>query len=73
MQTAFQAGDRVRLASEMINDPCPIPVGSTGTVQLANPLGGALGNSVQYIIAWDPPNAQRKLMPICPPDQLEPA
>jgi len=32
-----KAGDRVRMTGIMTNDPAPLPVGLTGTVQEAHP------------------------------------
>jgi hypothetical protein len=64
----WENGDRVRLAEPMRDDPCPIPVGATGTVRGAYAIADV---GTQYWIDWDPPHEKRTLMPVCPPDVLE--
>lgn len=65
--SALEVGQRIKLVSAMIDDPCPVPAGATGTIQSVY-VGG---DWVQYHIAWDPPNQTRTLMAICPPDVLK--
>ena len=67
-------GDRIELLS-MVDDPCPIPAGATGTVdavfpQPAQPHAGR-GPWVQYSVKWDAPHERRTLMVISPPDQFK--
>ena len=59
----FQRGDRVRLVS-MIDDPDPIPAGTTGTVAGVYPQRGWL----QLDVDWD---SGRSLMLSIPPDVVE--
>ena len=63
MATNFKAGQRVRLVS-MINDPDPIPAGTTGTVVKIYPQRGWC----QINIDWD---NDRTLMLSIPPDEIE--
>jgi hypothetical protein len=58
----FQQGDRIVLDS-MMDDPDPIPRGTTGTVEWCIELGDA---SWQVIVKW---NIPRSLTLIIPPDR----
>lgn len=48
--TRPKAGDRVRMTGLMPDDPCPIEVGTTGTV---TGVGGRIGGRVQIFVDWD--------------------
>lgn len=60
-------GKRIRLL-EMPDDPAPLPVGATGTVEyVANPSTDA----EQVRVDWDPPHQHRTLMLIPGIDRWE--
>lgn len=56
-------GKRIKLV-EMVDDPYPIPPGTTGTVTLACEV---LGN-MHLTVKWD---IERSLTLVCPPDRYE--
>jgi hypothetical protein len=60
-----QVGDRIRLDCMAPGDPCPIPDGSTGTVQYATHIGGG---HWQLRIKWD--GMTRTLMLLYPEDRF---
>lgn len=57
-------GKRIRLI-DMPNDPCPIPTGTTGTVQSVTP---PFQGSTQVMVKWD---NDRTLSLVVPPDRFE--
>lgn len=63
MATNFKAGQRIRLVS-MIDDPDPIPAGTTGTVVKTYPQQ----DWFQIDVEWD---NGRTLMLSIPPDEIE--
>ena len=67
-------GDRIRLLA-MPDDPCPLPVGATGTIKhiWPQPPRGGMPDTAwaQYWIDWDAPHERRSLMLCSPPDQFE--
>ncbi len=68
-----KVGDRIRLL-KMDDDPCPLPVGATGTIKATFPQPAQRhgpGPWTQYHIEWDAPHEKRSLMLCCPPDQFE--
>ena len=56
-------GKRIKLI-EMKDDPCPIPVGTEGTVVSACEVL----SSTQITVKWD---IHRSLSLVCPPDRYE--
>ena len=56
-------GKRIKLI-EMKDDPCPVPVGTEGTVTGATEVLG----STQMTVRWD---INRSLALVCPPDRYE--
>ena len=73
----MKVGDRVRLASPMVDDPDPVPMGTEGTVDYisdllykVDPLTGNRRWYRQVGVQWD---NGRGLMCIVPPDRLESA
>lgn len=62
----IKKGDRVELVA-MPNDPCPISVGSRGTVTEVQPIDWGDKSFVQLWVKWD---NGRSLSPILPPDRL---
>lgn len=62
-----QPGDRIRLLA-MIDDPDPVPPGTTGTVTAVRPCGSGRDAWLQVDVDWD---NGRKLMLAVPPDQFE--
>jgi hypothetical protein len=63
----MKPGDRIRLV-EMLNDPDPLPVGATGTIQDIVRLDA---DAEQWWIKWDAPNERRSLSLVVPPDRVE--
>ena len=59
-----QKGDRIELL-EMPEDPCPVEVGTTGTVINVVPLPWT--DHVQVWVSWD---TQRSLHLSIPPDRI---
>jgi len=58
-------GKRIRLLEMGADDPCPIPAGTTGTVQrVSNPFP----DQTQIGVKWDIP---RSLSLVVPPDRFE--
>lgn len=47
-----KVGDRVRMTGVMRDDPAPIEVGTEGTVNHVNEVGGPHG-FIQYGVTWD--------------------
>lgn len=45
-------GDRIRLLS-MSNDPCPIPVGTEGTVTFVTDMKSFQAGAFQIGVSWD--------------------
>ena len=66
MTTYYKAGQRVRL-DEMADDPCPIEVGMTGTVERSTFVDWPGRGFEQVSVKWD---NGRSLMPCVPPDRL---
>jgi len=62
MQMPFAPGDRIVL-DQMVDDPDPIPAGTTGTVVLCTDLHDG---HWQVVVQWDCP---RLLTLIVPPDR----
>jgi hypothetical protein len=56
-------GKRIRLV-EMVDDPCPIPAGTEGTIMHACEVLG----STHLTVKWD---INRSLTLVCPPDRYE--
>jgi hypothetical protein len=67
MLEAFEKGQRIRLL-KMEDDPCPIPVGATGTI---TDVGKLWDDMIQCHVAWDAPNDHRTLAVIIPQDSIE--
>jgi hypothetical protein len=66
-------GDRIEL-EYMHDDPCPIPVGATGTIDMVFPQPAQRygpGPWTQYSVKWDAPHERRSLMMVCPPDRFK--
>lgn len=59
----FPDGARIRL-TKMDHDPCPIPVGTTGTVQYSS----WVIDRWQVLVKWDIPRSLNMAMP---PDEAE--
>jgi hypothetical protein len=72
MQYNASVGDRIKLLA-MTDDPCPIPVGATGTIDAIFPQAGDRAGHrwTQYSVKWDAPHERRTLMLCSPPDRFE--
>ena len=64
---APQPGVRIRLIA-MLDDPDPVPPGTTGTVTTVHPHGCGRGQWLQVEVDWD---NGRTLMLSVPPDEFE--
>jgi hypothetical protein len=63
MSAPAKKGDRIRL-DHMADDPDPIPVGTTGTIEDVVPFGSG---TFQLWVKWDVP---RSLALVVPPDRF---
>lgn len=62
-QPDLRKGDRIEIVELVQDDPCPIEIGTTGTVQSIHEL--PLDMTWQVYVAWD---AQRSLSLVLPKD-----
>lgn len=62
-------GDRIKFLGGMGDDPCPLPVGTTGTVDFVNKVDfGRNDRFTQIGVKWD---NGRGVMLCTPPDRYE--
>jgi len=64
----MKIGDRIELL-EMPDDPCPIPIGTQGIIELITPVffcGKQINTEI--LVKWD---IKRSLRVIIPPDKIK--
>lgn len=63
----MKPGDRIMLRA-MPDEPDPLPLGATGTVQRVRSISGEYD---QVDVAWDAPHEHRTLSLVIPPDRVQ--
>ena len=63
----LRQGDRIKLV-DMPDDPCPVPIGTEGTVQSCEHVQIGRSSFWQVSVDWD---GGRSLMLTVPPDRYE--